>query len=354
MAERPIPGAEVRPSRKSSRIAAIKLKRARQSTRSGTRVAFGNGGGVAADPATTAWPPSTAQSCRPRTRAFLGERRLRDNSPVTAGTSQMARRPCFAPDTDRVPQMSEVLMHYILVRAPHPGLVGSPEQEVKPESSSQGQVGKAIDFAYVQPPPPASPCTGFPAHVGLVEVLQDSAMKPLNFLIHCPISADPATTASASEHGQSVRPEVLGILKNVLMHYILVWAPHPRLVGSPEQEVEADSSSQGQVGKAIDSADVQPPSRTGQCTGFPAHVGLVGVLQVFAMKPLNFLIHHPIWVAIRASQGVVADPATTASASEHGQSVRPEDLGILKNVSKIQQPGASRDCSDGEAAFFCT
>ncbi|XP_037982393.1 uncharacterized protein LOC119696667 isoform X3 [Motacilla alba alba] len=215
MAERPIPGAEVRPSRKSSRIAAIKLKRARQSTRSGTRVAFGNGGGVAADPATTAWPPSTAQSCRPRTRAFLGERRLRDNSPVTAGTSQMARRPCFAPDTDRVPQMSEVLMHYILVRAPHPGLVGSPEQEVKPESSSQGQVGKAIDFAYVQPPPPASPCTGFPAHVGLVEVLQDSAMKPLNFLIHRPISADPATTASASEHGQSVRPEVLGILKNV-------------------------------------------------------------------------------------------------------------------------------------------
>ncbi|XP_037982391.1 uncharacterized protein LOC119696667 isoform X2 [Motacilla alba alba] len=202
MAERPIPGAEVRPSRKSSRIAAIKLKRARQSTRSGTRVAFGNGGGVAADPATTAWPPSTAQSCRPRTRAFLGERRLRDNSPVTAGTSQMARRPCFAPDTDRVPQMSEVLMHYILVRAPHPGLVGSPEQEVKPESSSQGQVGKAIDFAYVQPPPPASPCTGFPAHVGLVEVLQDSAMKPLNFLIHRPISTlrqrrQPPSTAKA-------------------------------------------------------------------------------------------------------------------------------------------------------------
>ncbi|XP_037992214.1 uncharacterized protein LOC119700732 isoform X2 [Motacilla alba alba] len=330
MAERPIPGAEVRPSRKSSRIAAIKLKRARQSTRSGTRVAFGNGGGVAADPATTAWPPSTAQSCRPRTRAFLGERRLRDNSPVTAGTSQMARRPCFAPDTDRVPQMSEVLMHYILVRAPHPGLVGSPEQEVKPESSSQGQVGKAIDFAYVQPPPPASPCTGFPAHVGLVEVLQDSAMKPLNFLIHRPISADPATTASASEHGQSVRPEVLGILKNMQPDKIHGRASHPGSGGSPEQEVKPDISVQVEEGK-LSSVQWNEAFVSAQVSLSGAALSLH-----FSFCPLGI-------------------PCNDSVASERSKSMWPEELGILwRTLSKRRRPSDSRNFPAREAAFLHT
>ncbi|XP_038004215.1 uncharacterized protein LOC119705644 [Motacilla alba alba] len=125
------------------------------------------------------------------------------------------------------------------------------------------------------------------------------------------VVADSATMASASEHGQSVRPEVLGILKNMQQDKIHGRASHPGLGGSPEQEVKPDISSQVEEGKAIDSEYAKLPSRTGQWTGFAALVSLLGVLQDSVMKPLPFLLKGVIWVAFGNSHGVVAYPATT-------------------------------------------
>ncbi|XP_037982594.1 uncharacterized protein LOC119696827 isoform X2 [Motacilla alba alba] len=131
------------------------------------------------------------------------------------------------------------------------------------------------------------------------------------------VVADSATMASASEHGQSVRPEVLGILKNMQQDKIHGRASHPGLGGSPEQEVKPDISSQVEEGKAIDS----------EC-----HLGR--------------LWQQPWSCGIPCNDGV---------ASERSKSMWPEELGILwRTPSKRQRPSDSRNFPAREAAFLHT
>ncbi|XP_077030772.1 uncharacterized protein LOC129135208 isoform X3 [Agelaius phoeniceus] len=89
--------------------------------------------------------------------------------------------------------------------------------------------------------------------------------------------------------------------------------------------------------RAICSEHAKLPSPAGRRTGFAA------------------LASPAFRAAIRNRRGVAAHPTTTASASERGRSVRPEEPGLLRRrLSKRQRPGASRTFPADKAAFLRT
>ncbi|CAN8207443.1 unnamed protein product [Coccothraustes coccothraustes] len=129
---------------------------------------------------------------------------------------------------------------------------------------------------------PAARCSGFAANVSPDEVSQESVMmKPSNYLFCGPILV-------ALRNGKGVA--------------------------------------------AIPSEYAEPPSPTGRRAVFAALPGLPDAFQDLAVKPGTLLFQGVIPVAFSNRQGVAACPVTTASASERGRSVRPEEPGVLRTM----------------------
>ncbi|KAL9854829.1 uncharacterized protein GJ701_004065 [Geothlypis trichas] len=113
--------------------------------------------------------------------------------------------------------------------------------------------------------------------------------------------------------------------------------------------------SRVRLGEAIHSDYSKPQSASSRRAGFAALASPAEVSRDWAMKPLPRLFKGVTRVAFSNDRSAAASPVMTTSVSERAQSVRPEQLGILRSrLSERQQPGASRIFPGGEVAFFCT